>query len=423
MIIKLLKIFRIILILLFSGVLFSIFNNNKINYPDENKIYANNLTIKELKELIQKINPVLKQLVKKRNFKYFRVDVDGECTIKNENVCKSKKNCDLKCECKKEDLPQTWLAEDQKLIENRKVSKNGIFDILKPQKKQFIRDLKYGWTFDQVTEKTRYVDLTGDREEFTGYQGQHIWNYIYNNICLNSFKQCNDNKFLFKMVSGMHSSVSSHLSFYSKDDNNKTFPNLSSYFFKVGKFEDRISNLFFAVNILIRAFNRYYPYIQDLPVDTGNFQDDFQTKQLLDKLSDYIEIIKDKEFDQSNIFGSIVEEKKKKDIFIKYFSDIINVMDCVDCKKCRVYGKMQILGMGVALRILMQKSGDLSRNEFVAFINTLAKWVESIEILHVFNGMIIEKKQNEVFYLAALFASILILVQYFLKKVKNQKSK
>ena len=36
--------------------------------------------------------------------------------------------------------------------------------------------------------------------------------------------------------------------------------------------------------------------------------------------------------------------------------------------------------MGGALRILMEKSGDISRNEFIAFINTMNKWTQSIEI-------------------------------------------
>ncbi len=37
--------------------------------------------------------------------------------------------------------------------------------------------------------------------------------------------------------------------------------------------------------------------------------------------------------------------------------------------------------MGVALRILMKKSGDLSRNELLAFVNTMNKWIESITLI------------------------------------------
>lgn len=57
-------------------------------------------------------------------------------------------------------------------------------------------------------------------------------------------------------------------------------------------------------------------------------------------------------------------------------------MDCVDCVKCKVYGKMQVLGLGVALRsFLKEEITMLSRNELVAFINTLNKWTEALEIL------------------------------------------
>jgi ERO1-like protein alpha len=92
-----------------------------------------------------------------------------------------------------------------------------------------------GWGFDVVTEKTRYVDLTKDREEFTGYQGQKIWKYLYNNHCQQSFDVCQDNKFLYKMISGMHASVSSHLSnFFIDFETNKVFQNIEIYQDKVG---------------------------------------------------------------------------------------------------------------------------------------------------------------------------------------------
>ncbi len=87
------------------------------------------------------------------------------------------------------------------------------------------------------------------------------------------------------MISGMHSSVSSHLSNYFKDlakfdpkkvdiKNIPTIPNEFLYYEMVGRHPDRIRNLFFAGYILLRAFNRYYPYIKDLPVKTGNYIDD-----------------------------------------------------------------------------------------------------------------------------------------------------
>lgn len=45
-------------------------------------------------------------------------------------------------------------------------------------------------------------------------------------------------------------------------------------------------------------------------------------------------------------------------------------MDCVECEKCKVYGKMQTLGIGTALKILFSmkdknKLPSLRRNELI----------------------------------------------------------
>ena len=52
-------------------------------------------------------------------------------------------------------------------------------------------------------------------------------------------------------------------------------------------------------------------------------------------------------------------------------------MDCVSCEKCRLWGKLQVLGLGTALKILLMEGdvlgyGVLQRNEVVALVNTLA---------------------------------------------------
>ena len=65
-------------------------------------------------------------------------------------------------------------------------------------------------------------------------------------------------------------------------------------------------------------------------------------------------------------------------------------MDCVECQKCRVFGKMQTYGLGTALKILFSDSpsefaGRLKRNELVALINTFGKVsssINSIDLMH-----------------------------------------
>ena len=44
-------------------------------------------------------------------------------------------------------------------------------------------------------------------------------------------------------------------------------------------------------------------------------------------------------------------------------------MDCVSCEKCKLWGKLQMLGLGTALKILIEDADevemDLQRNEIV----------------------------------------------------------
>jgi ERO1-like protein alpha len=70
-------------------------------------------------------------------------------------------------------------------------------------------------------------------------------------------------------------------------------------------------------------------------------------------------------------------------------------MDCVSCEKCRVWGKLQILGLGTAIKILLTPEKDISvssshknncfdskfhltRQEIIALINTLNQLGKSV---------------------------------------------
>lgn len=60
-------------------------------------------------------------------------------------------------------------------------------------------------------------------------------------------------------------------------------------------------------------------------------------------------------------------------------------MDCVTCEKCRLWGKLQILGLGTAIKVLLSseedlhRKGFLSRQEIIALINTLHQFAKSID--------------------------------------------
>jgi ERO1-like protein alpha len=41
------------------------------------------------------------------------------------------------------------------------------------------------------------------------------------------------------------------------------------------------------------------------------------------------------------------------------------IMDCVGCEKCRLWGKLQVLGLGTALKILFSVDGESHLNQLV----------------------------------------------------------
>ena len=65
--------------------------------------------------------------------------------------------------------------------------------------------------------------------------------------------------------------------------------------------------------------------------------------------------------------------------FKAHFKNITRIMECVGCDKCRLWGKLQVHGIGTALKVLFsdKRTGklELSRREIVALFNVLGRSV------------------------------------------------
>ena len=66
-----------------------------------------------------------------------------------------------------------------------------------------------------------------------------------------------------------------------------------------------------------------------------------------------------------------------------HFRNISAVMDCVGCEKCKLWGKLQVLGLGTALKILFSQGPgsecpELARTEVIALVNLLHNLARSI---------------------------------------------
>lgn len=92
-----------------------------------------------------------------------------------------------------------------------------------------------------------------------------------------------------------------------------------------------------------------------------------------------------------------------KTVFREKFRNISKIMDCVGCDKCRLWGKLQVQGLGTALKILFSgkfevrvpgASADpdpyfrLRRSEIVALFNAFGRLSNSINELEEFRKVI-----------------------------------
>jgi ERO1-like protein alpha len=101
-------------------------------------------------------------------------------------------------------------------------------------------------------------------------------------------------------------------------------------------------------------------------------------------------------FDEGRLWkGSDGPELKQR--LQQTFQNITRIMDCVGCEKCKLWGKLQTLGLATALKILFHSADcgaelptsgveveglELERNEVIALINLLERFSSSIGYYH-----------------------------------------
>lgn len=78
--------------------------------------------------------------------------------------------------------------------------------------------------------------------------------------------------------------------------------------------------------------------------------------------------------------------------FKLHFRNVSMIMDCISCEKCRLWGKIQVLGLGTALKILHASRSreswsklSLSRSEIIALLNTFGRFCESLSAISHFH--------------------------------------
>ncbi|KAG5590537.1 hypothetical protein H5410_041051, partial [Solanum commersonii] len=336
------------------------------------------------------LHPLLQELVKTPFFRYFKVKLwcdcpfwidDGKCHLRDCSA-QSHQYSSSNLVCLEENPEGTVdCTIDSKTFK-------GWVEVDNP------------WTNDDETDNAEmtYVNLQLNPERYTGYSGpfgKRIWDAVYLDNCPKYLagEICPEKNKLYKLISGLHSSISIHIAAdYLLDEALNTWGrNLTLMYDRVLKFPDRVDNLYFTFLFVLHAVTKAANYLDEASYDTGKPEDDLKTQSWIEQLVYHPKL----KFACPLPFNAVRSWKGKGEPDLmqqiqKQFRNISALMDCIGCEKCRLWGKLQFLGLGTALKILfsvnsqerLHKMFQFQQNEVIALINLLNRLSESVMLVH-----------------------------------------
>ncbi|PWN47814.1 endoplasmic oxidoreductin [Violaceomyces palustris] len=401
------------------------------------------------------------ELIRTRDFfKYYKVDLFKDCPFWVENGLCMNRACGVETSDESE-IPPEYRTSRLSLVStasSSEVSPVGSDSSCSCSSRNFCH------LDDENSSGAVYVDLLKNPERFTGYAGpsaNRVWKSIYEENCFGGVKfieparplstggsgfigseslssssslgssisssssssngfsslvaslqapldsgdseQCLEKRVFYRVISGLHASISIHICNEFLDQRTGEWaPNLECFITRIAEHPERLQNVYFNYVLILRALARLGDESQSFSLRKGDEIEDVQTRK---ELSSLIQSAKDcpPTFDEGQMFvGKGAMELKEE--FRQHFRNVSSIMDCVGCDKCRLWGKLQINGLGTAMKLLFggsqeRRDGEdkveLQRSELVALVNTAHRFAESLRAVETFRQMFQESKRKE----------------------------
>lgn len=256
-----------------------------------------------------------------------------------------------------------------------------------------------GWArWDMPSED--YYDTQTYPDGYTGYDGAEVWNFIHKRICFSGYDYDDDHwKADFnKAVSGLHSIISAQVvrGIKEKLEAGGEFGDDEIWRDPQKEFQRRlgvdgetplaVENLYFCSMLLLAAVAKAKDRLLS-DCNTGKID--------ASCVSDLKKILSLSLFEDKSVS---IASKKLHDHAVKDSDSIqslwearmrcrelLRIMNCVQCNKCRLHGKIAVLGLTTALQILIGRSGDggdpdrVHRVELAALMTTLHKCARALK--------------------------------------------
>ena len=247
-----------------------------------------------------------------------------------------------------------------------------------------------------------YYSTTQFPEEFTGYDGSEVWQFIHSRICFNEVSEDNINdaenwKTDFnKAVSGLHSMISAHIVLGIRQKLNAG-EDLSEeqWTDPVVEFQRRLSpqgetphaieNMYFTYMLILKAVSKARErLIKDC--ESGKIDDDAAT--LLKPVLSF-PLLEDDSIGVASVKLHDHAVKNASDLWEARMRmrELMRIMNCVQCNKCRLHGKIAVLGLSTAMQILLGRVGEgvedigsVHRVELAALMTVMSKFSTAVQL-------------------------------------------
>lgn len=243
-----------------------------------------------------------------------------------------------------------------------------------------------------------YYDTEEFPEGYTGYDGSEIWNFIHNKLCFNEYgyDSVHWKADFNKAVSGLHSVVSAQVArgIQEKIQTGEEFTEDEVWRDPKAEFDRRLSksgetplameNLYFAYMLFLsaaaKAKDKFLADCASGRIDSesaATLQEFFSLPVLNDPS---VQIAPKKfldhalEYSTNNLWEARMRSR-----------ELLRVMNCVQCNKCRLHGKVAMMALSTALQIHLGRSGEggdpsrMHRVELAALMSTIYKFSRAVE--------------------------------------------
>ncbi|PWN43889.1 ERO1-domain-containing protein [Ceraceosorus guamensis] len=387
----------------------------------------------------------LQGLVETRYFRYYKVDLFKDCPFWYENGLCMNRACAVE-KAEEDEVPDQYRVSHLSSLSTADHAEvfppavQGEDDSLSGSSCSCRETDFCHWEDEEESPEASWVDLVKNPERFTGYAGksaQRVWRSIYEENCFGApgagaallpssslgyvsksqlsspaglpnlmsnlasppdagaSEQCLEKRVFYRIISGLHASINIHLCHDYLLDNKQWGPNLECFVTRIAQHPERLQNVYFNYVLLLRALARAGDYVDAFVLRPGDAIAELETRTLLSSL-----VLQARScppsFDEGTMFAG-PDAKNLKVEFKERFRNVSRIMDCVGCDKCRLWGKLQVNGIGTALKILFGHDRSdfdparnpelLARSELVALINTVHRFAESLRAVATFRDM------------------------------------